>query len=378
MENMEYFMDVQNTLIVKEREGSNINMVRGSCTKKQRGGLERSLRGHEEVFKKKLYCYDKAERNYVEEQKFITEYDVYHDESQESGYWHGMLLVPKSSRETMLNHLKRCREVADYYCPISLKGLKSKQNHFRCVKMWIQTGFYSLMQDLKGRLYNVYDCKRLYCKNEKRLSTDFQEIVTLKKPLRAKFIIFRERDSHQVMDSSWFPDHASKVETTFRMGLKGGLHLLFDEEKPATIASLHFDGHEHHRRRIDRERIIGRLKVGLRDYCKFHTQILIDDRTGNHTKSISQEYDDCQFLQLTDLLVGAFRTILGEVKNKVQKEVSLPVKELVRKWEEGPARMKKSRWHKGFCISECYLENGQWVFNNIIKRNTDILQLTLI
>ncbi len=74
----------------------------------------------------------------------------------------------------------------------------------------------------------------------------------------------------------------------------------------------------------------------------------------------------------------SIKTILGEVKNKVQEEVSLPVKKLAHKWEEGSARMKKSRWHKGFCISECYLENGQWVFNNIIKRNTDILQLKLI
>lgn len=27
------------------------------------------------------------------------DYDLYHDESQEGGYWHGMLLVPREKRE---------------------------------------------------------------------------------------------------------------------------------------------------------------------------------------------------------------------------------------------------------------------------------------
>jgi hypothetical protein len=49
--------------------------------------------------------------------------------------------------------------------------------------------------------------------------------------------------------------------------------------------------------------------------------------------------------------------------------VASPVTELVRKWEAGPARMKNSRWHRAFCISECYLENGQWQYATLPRRD---------
>jgi len=34
------------------------------------------------------------------------------------------------------------------------------------------------------------------------------------------------------------------IETTFRMGLKGGVHLLFDEQSPAIIGNVFIDGDE--------------------------------------------------------------------------------------------------------------------------------------
>jgi len=53
------------------------------------------------------------------------------------------------------------------------------------------------------------------------------------------------------------------------MGLKGGLHLLFNNDDHVIIKSLHFDGHEHHSgRHIDVDRIVNRMD-GIRDYCSF-------------------------------------------------------------------------------------------------------------
>jgi len=292
-------------------------------------------------------------------------YDIYHDESQENGFWHGILLVPKDTRKQLLNYLETIRQKINYTSPITFKGLKQKGRRSECIRMWIEVGINALIQDLKGKEYPiVYLRQRTYSESEKRQSTDFLEIIRIEEPLKAKFILFRERDNHKTMESTWFPDHAAKIETTFRFGLKGGLHFFFDENQPAHITSIHFDGYEHHKRHISKERVVHRLRDGLREYCRIDDNI--DDRTSNHTKKDSQDYDDCQLLQLTDLLIGAFRTALSTAKNDIQREVSCVASDLVQKWQAGPARMKNSRWFKGFCISECYLENGKWQFNNLI------------
>ncbi len=160
-------------------------------------------------------------------------------------------------------------------------------------------------------------------------------------------------------------DHASKVETTFRMGLKGGLHFLGGEDEPIHVERIHFDGHEHLRRHIDHQRVIGRIR-GLRDYCSISTrQDLIDDRSGNHKRKESQEYDDCQLLQLTDLMVGSFRGVLTPASKPIHRRLAYPIESLVERYLKGYARMQNSRWRNSFCMSECHLAEGAWMFGNV-------------
>jgi hypothetical protein len=310
------------------------------------------------------------------------EYDIYHDESQESGFWHGILLVPRNSREQLLNWLDLIRRTTNYKHVATLKGLKDKGPKFDCLRMWIEVGVNSLIQDLKGRENPIiYHKARSYSKLERRKAAEYNPIISIDKPPKAKFILFREKDCHKKMEDSWFSDHGAKIETTFRMGLKGGLHLLFNKTEPVIIKSIHFDGHKHYGRRINKDRIIGKIQAQLREYCEIDNNTPIDDRRSNHKETDCQEYqeyDDCQLLQLTDLLVGAFRTVLGEEKNKIQGEVSWSIKILVEKWNQGYARMQNSRWFRGICISECYLEDGQWCFQNIIRQdNITNIQLGL-
>jgi len=66
------------------------------------------------------------------------EYDLYHDESQEGGYWHGILLIPRINRNIFLNHLERVREETKYGHIITLKGLKNKGSRFNCTRAWLQ------------------------------------------------------------------------------------------------------------------------------------------------------------------------------------------------------------------------------------------------
>lgn len=146
---------------------------------------------------------------------------------------------------------------------------------------------------------------------------------------------------------------------------------MFNDEEPAHISSIHFHGYEHLRRGPDRERIVERLRAGLREFCTIPEDIKIDSRAGDHRKGNAQEYADCQFLQLTDLLIGSFRTHLYEMKNKVQGEVSLAVKYLIEKWNSGPARMNNSRWKKGFCITDSKLNDAGWCFENHMLKAED-------
>lgn len=292
------------------------------------------------------------------------EYDVYHDESEEAGYWHGMLFVPHPSRVKLLEHIKTIRRETNYEFPLSLKGLKFHGDRFQCLRAAVQLAVAAMMQKTKGSAQKVYVGKRVYDKHSRYRATDYRKIIQITEPLELRFVVFRERDCLELLDpEGHFLDYGAKAETTFRMGFKGGLHLLFDENNPATITSIHFDGYERNGRHVDADRIIGRLEGGLRPYCRIAKNIQVDDRPSDHRKDNAQDYDDCQFLQLADLLVGGFRTVLADSKNEVQAEVAHPVSELVEKWRAGPARMANSRWNGGFCVSQCYLEDGKWKFS---------------
>jgi len=294
----------------------------------------------------------------------LMDYDVYHDESKEAGYWHGILLVPQKTREQLVDKLQKLRDNTGYKGVIQLKGLdKTGGKRYRCTRAWLSLGVAALIQNLKGTRYPFYTGM-----DARNPGFDLLEAV-----IGAKFILFKVRDDHRDMEG--YRDYGAKVETTFRMGLKGGLHLFADETSLVSVRSFHFDGHEHYRRRIDATRIIERLGT-LRQQVHVSQDAPIDDRSSDHTKGDCQEYDDCQILQLTDLLVGGFRTVLGYRSNEAQGEVSKPLCELADRWHDGYARMKNSRWFKGFCISECYLENGEWNFTDIHTKVPDT-QLTL-
>jgi hypothetical protein len=308
------------------------------------------------------------------------DYDVYHDESKEAGYWHGILFVPRFSRTAILDHLRLIRETTDFRPPLSLKDVHSCGKRFQCSRAVVKLAVAAMMQDSKGQSQRVYISSRCFDEVDEREATNYRQVIQVTKPLKMRFVVFRERDSHRLLDpEGQFLDYGAKIETTLRMAWKGGLHLLFSENDPARIMSLHLDGYEHYRRHADADRIVGRLKSGgLRSYCEIAEDAAIDDRSSDPRKDNAQEYDDCQFLQITDLLIGSFRTVLADCKNAAQAKVAHPVNDLVERWRGGAARMKNSRWFRAFCISECFLENGEWHFASLpAKEHPDQMCLSL-
>ena len=288
-------------------------------------------------------------------------FELYHDESQEAGYWHGMLLVPTQVKSRLLELLENARKQIGYKECISLKKVKEKKSKiFTLASAWINIGVASLIQDFKNKKYLSFFGKYEKGKLIPELFTDV---------LKCKFILFCEKDNHMKMQLH--KDYGSKVETIFKMGMKGGLHYLGNQDNPINIVKIHFDGHEHYRRNIDKDRIVKRL-TDLKEFCTIEDRLdLIDDRTSNHNKENSQEYDDCQILQLTDLIVGGFRTYLGQCTREIHKPLNHPIKLLIDAYIMGFARMKNSRWFNGFCLSQCYLDNNQWVFEEIAYASKD-------
>lgn len=282
------------------------------------------------------------------------EYELYHDETQVDGYWHGMLLVPTDSRNQILTLLAQARVNTTFAHRISFKGIRHDHGRkYDLARSWLSIGLAAL-RAVPGNGITAIALGR--DKKGQLILHGFSGAP------KCKFVLFRERDAHRQM--SGYVDHASKVETTFRMGLKGGLHMLGSADSPITISKLHFDGHEHYKRHVDKDRIIGRLK-GLREYCGFSTgDGIIDDRSSDHRRIDSQPYDDCQMLQLTDLLIGACHATLcgGEARHHV---LAAPIADLIDRYLQGPRRMANSRWKDAFCMSQCFLEEDQWRFERL-------------
>lgn len=298
----------------------------------------------------------------------MAQFELYHDESMEYGYWHGMLLVPTEKKSDFVELLTQVRKNTGYNEPIGIKRVKERNRIFECAQAWIALGIGFLRSRSKAQPYPV----TLGRNKGKLVFYDLPDSM-----LGAKFILFRERDNHQKMQ--YYPDHASKIETTFRFAIKGGAHFLGSEESPIQIEKMHFDGYKHYHRHLDRTRIVDRL-YGLRNYVQISSRVdLIEDGTSDHRKIEAQSYEDCQLLQLTDLLIGSFRSALGIITRPVHKELAKLPKELILDYQKGFARMRNSRWLNSFWLSECYLEQGRWFFDMLeIENKQENNQLSLL
>jgi len=296
-------------------------------------------------------------------------YELYHDESARSGYWHGMLLVPVSQKEAFVRYLVTARELVGYPYKISFKKINRPGAKRDLAEAWLSIALGFMRSESKHIRYYYYTGARGEREKAHQLLDDQASGV--------KFIIFRERDNHANMLQ--YPDETSKVETSFRFGFKGGLHYLFSEDNPVCVTKIHFDGYLHQGRHIDRQRVVARLS-GLRSYCGVVDQPdLIDDRASDPDAEDAQPYADCQLLQMIDLLIGSFRAAFGYYSNPSQWLLARYARTLVDKYKQGLPRMRASRWNRAFCMSQCHLENGSWHFETIsLMEDEGVTQLPLL
>ena len=213
-------------------------------------------------------------------------------------------------------------------------------------------GIAALIQDFKGKAYEI----------PTGADGQWAKYLPFTRLIGARFVLFRIRGGLGSLNLC--RDYAASVETTFRMALKCGLTMFSCRESELLIRSLHFDGYAHYHRRLDMHTILKGL--GNPPYrVRLHTEIELNDNTSDHQKPSAQPYDDCQLLQLTDILVSGFRAILTEGTAEAQWQVSRPLSELMEKWNRGRKGFSNSRWSNGFCVREGRIENGQWEFSSV-------------
>jgi hypothetical protein len=285
-------------------------------------------------------------------------YHLYHDESQVDGFWHGILLVPQDSKTALNSLLQQVRQNTGYTASLGIKKLeKGKQRIYSTIEAWLLIAVAAMRSRTANKTFQIHYGQRQRGRPVYETSDHCFGL---------KFILFRCIDNHSGL--SLLNEHAAKVETTFRVGLKGGMHYLGSIDNPIHISTMHFDGHKHYGRNIDKNRVLGRL-TGLREYCSFDfNETPIHDHSSDHCLVNAEEYGDCQLLQLTDVLIGACRSFLGFSTQPLHTKVAHPVKYFIEAYMRGFQGYSNSRWYPSFWMSQCQVRNQAWEFTTLEKR----------
>ena len=56
---------------------------------------------------------------------------------------------------------------------------------------------------------------------------------------------------------------------------------------------------------------------------------------------------------------------MGDEKDEILRAIAYPCTRLIEQWNNGYV-LQEGRWYKGFCLSECRLENGEWELSEMV------------
>lgn len=292
------------------------------------------------------------------------EYEIYHDESKANKLIHGYLLVPVRVKANLLEALRLIRE--KYNCD-------SKLHYF----------------DLSGKKENIkHKSVRdlIYLMTEAFKSKRHDKQLWGVCPPRCKFGIFIKKNINR-MNSKYFagtenPSRSEidirKIETLLRIGLKGVLHNLFDENSKIKISGFYTDGLSWVRG-FDKERVLERLYKEKRTYIDFDNTLDIKPIFTNHKDKRCLDYDRAQLLQICDCLLGAFIYSIAECDQEtVKAKIAKPIKEIMRKAEIRKSNFKHSSHYRAFSATQAHLIENEWCYEHLeVSKYIDKMQLKL-
>lgn len=263
-------------------------------------------------------------------------WDVFYDECKADGYWHCFLFIPQSKIQCIYDLIREARSVSRYKDPIHYKNIgqstKLDSNRVIFVRVLMDILLYVIQQQ---KIDAVIDW------NGKREKIHSPQIG-------ARLAILRKQT--ELQDAS---EPQTLVEATFRMGLKGALHYLFCDETPQ-IDNIYVDfSEDSFKRTFEEDNMWERVKRELRENISF--------TSGSSIKFISKnEYSlDCpnsQIMQFVDVILGSFRTcVLQNTEFNARYVAAEQIRQLLLKDFNNHARMKNSRYYKGYTLSEATL-----------------------
>lgn len=283
-------------------------------------------------------------------------YDIYHDESREESYWHGFLFVPRSKREYLLSLLRKSREGVNWHKPISFKDIGNRTGprspRVRLAESWLNISLASFQQQKLSILPTSF----CICGSPQKYFLKLNELI------KCKFVVFKERDNHKKMFAGL--SKQERIETTFRMGIKGGVHRLFNKKNPITIGNVFIDKFGYG---FDVNRSLRRFAREKREYVSFLKDSKLIQQHSDHRKiRKNQNSNDSQFLQLCDILIGAvrFHSYCPD-RRKIKYKISWPCKILLERDTNNEFRMKQSRFFNSFTLGETWLEDRSWQFGHL-------------
>lgn len=284
-------------------------------------------------------------------------YDIFHDECKEDGFWHCFIFIPRKKQRELFDLLQKSRENLNYWNPIHFSDLgqkcKSSSPRIRLIQSWCNILLFSIQQQkIDAQLYLGHkDNKPVY---------DYKRNDNCK--IGARLVVFREISGHKDMYDNM--RITKKVETTFRMGVKGGTHFLFSDEG-VKIGNIYVDSpKEVFEEKYDSKNIWDRFKNESKENIFF-----VDDSRiiPVSKKDYKKTYQISEFMQLADLAVGGVRTQKLQLEKFFARfKATWPLKqELLEKDTKNFARMRESKYCKGFALSEAWIENDEWKFKEM-------------
>jgi hypothetical protein len=287
-------------------------------------------------------------------------YNIFYDECKENGYWHCFLFIPKDKTDLLFKLLNKARSQYRYTNFIHYKKIRAnaKYNTPRCqvIQSWLYILNYILQQQ---KLNATIDWGN---KNFEKMKTVFG----------AKLSVFRQKENHRDMFNKM--SYQSKVEATFRMGLKSGLHFLFSNEIPI-VDKVYVDfNKEDFHKYFDETNLFHRIK----DETKSNITFTEDSKVIPISKD---DYKvDCpisEIMQFVDVIIGSVRNYIEQQSDfKARFKVSKFLDDLFSKDTTNFARMKNSRYFKGFSLTDAYIDNGLWKFEQL-RKHIDNKQMTI-
>ena len=288
----------------------------------------------------------------------MRNYEIWHDEYKGDGkvneYWHGIFFVPVDRKVEIISLLKQIRDKHKYSHNTNIKFAGSLENkkQGRIVKNNLDLFSHLLIVKENEAKTPIFD-RDGKDKYEKTFNP-FLEIIGV---FGCKLVLFYIPDNHSGFNK--YPmDYPSRVETTFRMGFKGGSHLLFSSQNSINITKFYFDGYEHHTRNIDIDRI---SKGNFRDYCSVDDNCIIDDR------QIKDRNDDSKIMMsFIDNIIGAWT---AKIQNKKDvNNILHPINDIYERLLGNKIVLNTDgKWHKSITISEVYVKNGKIEFPDIFR-----------